>query len=99
MSSIARSVLGAAFLLTGASAAMAQSAYPPAGQPAQAGAYAAPAGQPAPAGAYATAPAPVVVSQAPKPTNIQDNSDLYGGHDPNSKQGTQAFWDNQSRLY
>lgn len=98
MSSIARSVLGAAFLLTGASAAMAQSAYPPAGQPAQAGAYAAPAGQPAQAGAYAAAPAPVV-SQAPKTTTIQDNSDLYGGNDPNSKQGTQAFWDNQSRLY
>ena len=101
MSSVVRSVLGVALLLTGASAAMAQSA----NQPVQTGATTAtaatvsapPAGQPAQAGAStataATANAPVA-AQAKKVTrpNIADNSDPYGGNDPNSTAGARAFF-------
>jgi hypothetical protein len=96
MSSVVHSVLGAALLLTGASAAMAQSATAPvANQPVQAGAAAAPVAAPV---AYqqvqagAPAPAPVVAAQPKKPT-ISDQSDRYGGHDPNSVAGTRAFWE------
>jgi hypothetical protein len=28
---------------------------------------------------------------------VPDQSDQYGGHDPNSQEGNKAFWDQQSR--
>jgi hypothetical protein len=112
MSSVVRSVLGAALLVTGASAAMAQSANQTAlNQPLPAGAYsAAPASgySAAPAasnnaapGAYATVAAantgaPVVEQSTPKPhSNLCDNTDRYGGHGPETRWGTRAFWDSQ----
>ena len=91
MSSVVRSILGATLLLTGASAAMAQSAYPPvANQPVQAGASTA-----------TTAPlsAPIADQQAkPNPT-VADKADVHGGFDSKSNAGTRAFWDTQSNLY
>lgn len=94
MTSVVRSVLGAALLLTSASAVMAQSA--PARvanqQPAQTGATtatAAPntapsANQPVQAGGTTTAAA----NNAPKPHSaVTDKADAYGGHDPNSQIG------------
>jgi hypothetical protein len=103
MTSVVRSVLGAALLLTSASAVMAQST--PARvanqQPAQAGATTAAAGsnnaatanQPVQAAGTATAAA----NAAPKPQpTVSDKSDPYGGHDPNSLAGTRAFWQAQN---
>jgi len=104
MTSVVRSVLGAALLLTSASAVMAQST--PARvanqQPAQAGATTATAGsnnaatanQPVQAAGTATAAA----NAAPiKPhSTVTDKSDQYGGHDPNSLAGTRAFWQAQN---
>ena len=104
MSSIVRSVLGAALLLTSAAAVMAQSA-PARGaneQPAQTGATTATAAQPtnaptanqpAQAGGTVTAAA----NAAPKPHSaVTDKADPYGGHDPNSLAGTRAFWQGQN---
>jgi hypothetical protein len=91
MSSIVRSVLGATFLLTGASAAMAQSAYAPApSQPAQTSA--------APA---TTAPVntPIAEQQAKPNPAVADKADLHGGHDSKSPAGARAFWDTQSNIY
>jgi hypothetical protein len=88
MSSVVRSVLGAALFLTGASAAMAQSANQPvANQTVQTGATA----------TVATNNAPIV-SQAPKPANkiVADQADTHGGHDPNSLAGVRAFWQGQN---
>lgn len=96
MSSFVHSVLGAALLLTGASAAMAQSATAPvANQPVQTAAATAVAAPIAyqPVQASAPAPTPVVAQlQKPVPT-VSDKSDPYGGHDPNSTAGTRAFWE------
>lgn len=101
MSSITRSVLGAALLLTSASAAMAQSATGPvvAYQGAATTTTAAPTNAPvannAPvAGQVTTYNSAPVVAQAPKPapSAVADTSDTYGGHDPNSLAGARAFW-------
>jgi hypothetical protein len=102
MSSVVRTVLGAALLLTGSSAAMAQSDSAPAGyQSAQTStsatvvaANSAPAAdQSGQTGAYSA-----IANQSPKPHNsgLCDKSDLYGGHSPASHWGTRAFWDGQS---
>ena len=100
MSSVVRSVLGVALLLTGASAAMAQSA----NQTVQTGAttataatVSAPAGQPAQGGASTATAAATnapAASQAKKVTRpaVSDNSDPYGGNDPNSTAGARAFF-------
>ena len=110
MSSVVRSVLGAALFLTGASAAMAASDTPPdAYQSGQAGASTAvvasnsttAAYQPSQPGAYtavaASSSAPLA-DQSAKPLNsgLCDKADLYGGHAPASHWGTRAFWDGQS---
>ena len=104
MSSLVRSVLGAALLLTGASAAMAASGTPVAAQSAQTGA---PTATAAPNNAPVTnqtvqtgASTTVAASNAPiadKPqksrgSSLSDNSDPYGGHDPNSTAGARAFF-------
>ena len=82
MGTVVRSVLGAALLLTGASAVMAASGNPPvAGQPVQAGA------------ATTTAAAPVAAQpKKPHNSNITDNAAPFGGHDPNSPEGVRAFF-------
>src|SRR5262245_48144493 len=101
MSSVVRSVLGAAFVLAGASAAMAQTANAPAYP---AGASAAPANAPtAYQSVQTSASAPIVASnnapavdQSAKPHSGVDNkSDAFGGHDPNSLAGARAFWEGQ----
>ena len=109
MSSVVHSVLGAALLLTGASAAMAQTANPPvANQPAPAAASTAVvasnnapvANQTVQTGASAaiaapTAAAPIAAQpQKPASRDISDRADLYNGHGPNSLSGTRAFWEN-----
>lgn len=102
MSSVVRSVLGAALLLTGASAAMAQSANAPLYQSAQpvAPAATAPAAN-APLAYQSAQPSTAVVAAAPvapqprKQVAPSDNTDQYGGHDPKSLQGTRDFWQNQ----
>jgi hypothetical protein len=86
MSSVIRSVLGAALLLTGASTAIAQNA-PAAGQPVQTAATTTAATAPA-----ATAPAAAQQPSKPRP-GVTDNSDPYGGHDPNSAAGIRAFFE------
>jgi hypothetical protein len=89
MSSVVRSVLGAALILTSATAAMAQSATAPvANQTVQTGASTA---------TVATNNAPIV-NQAPKPANkiVADQADTHGGHDPNSLAGVRAFWQGQN---
>ena len=94
MSSLVRSVLGAALLLTGASAAMAQSANPPvaaasnnapiANQTVQTGASTATA---------ATNNAPIAAQpKKAQRAGVADNSDPYGGNDPNSTEGARAFF-------
>jgi hypothetical protein len=93
MSSIVRSVLGAALLLTGASTAMAQSANPAgANQPVQTTASTAQTGA-STATASSTGTAPAADQSQKKNPNIGNNEDRYGGHDPNSLAGARAFWD------
>ena len=110
MSSIGRSVLGAALLLAGASAAMvASDILPAAAQSVQAGAAktaAAPSTPPAANQAPQTgATTAAVVStnnvpvadQSSKPrAGVADKTDRYGGYDPNSTAGVRAFWENQN---
>jgi hypothetical protein len=72
-------------------------------QPLPAGAYAA-----APAASSSVAPgpyttvaaantgAPIVEQSTPKPhSNLCDNTDRYGGHGPETRWGTRAFWESQ----
>jgi len=101
MSSLVRSVLGAALLLTGVSAVMAASGTPVAAQTAQAGATTAVAATNAPVAnqtvqtgaSTATNNAPVAAQpQKPRKPAIADNSDPYGGNDPNSTAGARAFF-------
>ena len=101
MSSLVRSVLGAALLLTGASAVMAASGTPVAAQTAQAGATTAVAAtsnapvanQTVQTGAStATNNAPAAAQPQKKKPAIADNSDPYGGNDPNSTAGARAFF-------
>jgi hypothetical protein len=99
MSSVVRSVLGAALLLTGASAAMAQSANPPvANKSLQTGAStatAAPNNAPVANQTVQTAAsaATAASNNAPKSrSTVTDNSDPYGGNDPNSTAGARAFF-------
>jgi hypothetical protein len=88
MSSVVRSVLGAALFLTGASAAMAQSANPSVvNQTVQTGATTA---------TVATNNAPVADKSKSQNSNVTDNADTYGGHDPNSLAGVRAFWQGQN---
>lgn len=95
MSSVVRSVLGAALLLTSASTAMAQTYSTPA--PAQAEASA-PVQTEAPATVVAAVEAPAAVqSSKPRYAGLWcDNSDQYGGHGPNTLWGRRTFWENQS---
>ena len=107
MSSVVRSVLGAALLLTGASAAIAASGTPPvAGQSVQTGASTATvasnsapvAGQPVQTGAAIAIAAPnnaPIADRAQKSRNsgVADNTDVHGGHDPKSTEGVRAFWE------
>lgn len=91
MSSVVRSVLGAALLLTGTSAAMAQSAnVPSANQTIQTS-----ASNTTQTGASAAAAASnsAAADSSRKPTAVADKSDLYGGQDPNSQAGNRAFWE------
>ncbi len=102
MSSVIRSVLGAALLLTGASAAMAASENPRvADQSGKTGAStataAAPvAGQPVQTGAStattASTNAPADQPQKTHRSTVSDNNDPYGGNDPNSAAGARAFF-------
>ena len=86
MSSVIRSVLGAALLLTGASAAMAQSANPPlANQTVQTN-----------TATVASNNAPLAAQPQKPKANIADKSDTYGGYDPNSLAGARAFWQGQN---
>jgi hypothetical protein len=92
MSSVVRSILGAALLATGASAAMAQYATPPAAnQQVQVQASTAPAT----VASNNAAVAPVAEAQKPR-SKVTDYSDPYGGHDPNSLAGSRAFWQGQN---
>jgi hypothetical protein len=93
MSSVVRTILGAALLATGASAAMAQYATPPAAnQQVQVQASTAPATV-----ASNNAAVAPVTEQAQKPrSKVTDYSDPYGGHDPNSLAGARAFWQGQN---
>ncbi len=105
MSSVVRSVLGAALLLTGASAAMAQSYNAPAAQAPQTGVYTAtaasnnaPVAAQAPqTGAYTATAASNNAPVAGQPqqshhSSLCDNTDRYGGHGANSIWGIRAFW-------
>ena len=102
MSSVVRSVLGAALLLTSASAMMAASGTPAAAQSAQTGASTATAAAPVANQTVQTgaSTAPAASNNAPtaaqpkKPqrAGIADNSDPYGGNDPNSTAGARAFF-------
>ncbi len=110
MTSVVSSVLGAALLLTGASAAMAQSAPPPvANQPAQTDASAATAASTNAPVAYQSVqtsvstaiPASTSAPAAAQTSKVNhlilcDNTDAYGGHGPNTLWGTRAFWEGQS---
>lgn len=91
---VARSVLGAAMLLTGVSTAMAQSASPSAAyQSSQTS-----ASQPAPA----PTSAPTAYGyEAPKskPVILSDREDLHGGFDPSSTRGARAFWEGRQNQY
>jgi hypothetical protein len=110
MSSVGRSVLGAALLFAGASVAMvASDTRPVAAQSAQTGA-AKTAAAPANAAVATQAPqtgtstAAVVANTAPiadqsQKTNragVADKTDRYGGYDPNSTAGVRAFWESQN---
>ncbi len=110
MSSIGRSVFGAALLLTGVSAVIVASGTSPvAAQALQAGAStavvasnnAAVANQPLPTGAatatVATNNAAVAApTQKSSRSGVADKSDPYGGFDPNSTAGVRAFWEAQN---
>jgi hypothetical protein len=95
MSTLVRSVLGVALLVTGASAAMAQSANQPvAAKPAKAASNNAPvANQTVQTGTSTatTASNNAPAAQKPRPA-IADKSDPYGGNDPNSTAGARAFF-------
>jgi hypothetical protein len=106
MSSVVRSVLGAALLLTGASAAMAASDIPPvAGQPRQTGASTAVAASNnapvadksvqtgASTAVAASNNAPIAdKSQKSLRPSVPDNNDPNGGNDPNSAAAARAFF-------
>lgn len=108
MTSVVRSFLGAALLLTGASAAMAASDTPVAGQARQTGTPTAivvsnnapVVNQPVQTTASTTLAAPKtaavaapIADQPKKPrTTFSDNNDPYGGFDPNSLAGTRTFF-------
>ncbi len=111
MSSVVRSVLGAALLLTGASPAMAQSYSPSVDeQPVQADASTeTAASNNAPAAEQTDQTSASTVAAAADSTPIPeqskkihhagiwcDNTDPYGGHGPNTLWGVRAFWDSQS---
>jgi len=87
MGSVVRFALGAALLLTGAPAAMAQYATPPA------------ANQYVQANASTQVAAPnniPIVEQSPKVHRGGlwcDNTDPYGGHGAKTHWGIRAFWD------
>lgn len=109
MRSIVRPILGAALLLTGASAAMAQTAGAPVAYATQAApsnapapAYAAPSNAPAPT-AYAApsnVPAPGQYQKPPPvAVSVEDREDNYGGHSKESLSGTRAFWDSRTNQY
>jgi hypothetical protein len=94
MSSVARSVLGAALLLTGASAAMAQSANTPVANQTVQTSVSAPAAAPNNSATIVASNNAPIVDQSQKPrSNVGDNTDRYGGHDPNSTAGSRAFWE------
>jgi hypothetical protein len=97
MTSIIRSVLGAALVLTGASAAMAQSANPPAAS--QTGASTASnnaaVAQTPQAGASTAASAGQATQ--PRRSDVADTTKTYGGYDPNSTEGTRAFWESRNQ--
>jgi hypothetical protein len=106
MKTAVRSIVGAALLLTGASAAMAASGNQPvAGQSVQTGTTTATAasnnvaiaGQPGQTGASAPSNTAAVAGQPQKSnrSGVSDNNDPYGGHDPNSPAGTRAFFEPQ----
>ena len=95
MSSLVRSVLGAALLLTGASAVMAQSANPPvAGQPVQTN-NAPVANQTVQTGASTAAAASnnaPIAEKKSRRSSVPDNADPHGGNNPNSTEGVRAFF-------
>lgn len=107
MSSVVRTVLGVALLLTGASAAMAASNNPPAGQqPIQVGASNIAPSNNAPvanqtvqtgASAAVVAPANAPVADKPRkaPPSVPDNNAPFAGNDPNSSAGMRAFFSPQ----
>jgi hypothetical protein len=110
MSSVVRSVLGAALLLTGASAAMAQSDNPAVAEQAvqndastqTAASNNAPVvEQTVQTSASTVAAASDGAPIAEQSTKIHhagiwcDNTDAYGGHGPNTLWGIRAFWDTQ----
>jgi hypothetical protein len=106
MTSVVRSVFGAALLLTGASAAMAASGTAPvAGQSVQTGASTATTASNTVAvttqpGTTTTANnAPIADPAAPKThrSAVADKEDPYGGHDPNSSFGIRAFWEDRNQ--
>ena len=102
MSAVVRSVFGASLLLTGASAAMAQSANAPVANSVQTGAFTAVAvsnnapvaNQSVQTGASIPIAAAPIADQPKKSprSGVTDNNDPYGGHDPNSTAGNRAFF-------
>jgi hypothetical protein len=105
MSSVVRSILGAALLLTSASAVMAASdTAPPTDKSRQIGASTAtvassnapaaaqPAQAPASTATAASNNAAVAGQPRKAPPKFIDNNDPYGGNDPNSAAGMRAFF-------
>lgn len=108
MTSVVRSILGAALLVTGVSSAMAASGTAPvvdksnqtAASTAVVASTTAAVAAPSPlqAGAPTAAPAnaaaaPVAAAPQKRPrANFSDNTDPYGGNDPNSTAGARAFF-------
>lgn len=99
MSSVVRTVLGAALILTSASAAMAASDAPPAQEPVQTAAASDTAvaegtvqtSTSTDAAAASSAP---VLAQSSKPHSpLCDNSDEHGGHGASTRWGLRAYWD------
>jgi hypothetical protein len=100
MNSVIRSFIAATVLLTGGSAAMAQSY----GAPATYGSAqtAAPAAASAPVAAQPAQPAPTAVAAYAAPAagpnpKVADREDIHGGFAPNSVSGTRAFWDSRNQ--